>query len=530
MRVPITGLSSLGMVADQSPHELPAGAFSSVSNMRVQDGALESFEGHAKAFSTPAVAPIWLMSYPGASQFAWLYASAAKVYVHQGGTHYNLTPQALGVDVDYTGIGWKGCSLNGVPVLTNNAEVPQMWNPADTATLLQNLTAWPAGVTAAVIRPFKNYLIALDITKSGTRYQHLIKWSHPADAGTVPTSWDETDATKDAGELPLAETGGALVDCLPLRNSNVIYKEDSIYLQNFIGGVDIFGFQQVTAEAGMLTAGAVCGFNFKGPKHCLFTPSDVVVFDGNSVESILTKRMRKWLFSAINSDDLSKTVVRNNPVKSEIWICFCMDNSGRLETALVWNYTDNTFSIRTLPELTALESGVFVDSAGGTDEWGSNVLVWNADTLAWGGRAYNPGFPQLMGATDTPSGEWFLFDQDGTFDGGEITASCERIGLPIAFPDRLGQPQDNEAVKLVTEIWPRIQTSGSQLINIWVGTQMQRDDGVQWHGPYPFDPTTMRKVNPLASGKIISIKFESTGTAHWKLFGYDLEVKKIGGY
>ena len=41
--------------------------------------------------------------------------------------------------------------------------------------------------------PVQNYLIALDLTKSGTRYPHMVKWSAAADPGTVPASWDETD-------------------------------------------------------------------------------------------------------------------------------------------------------------------------------------------------------------------------------------------------------------------------------------------------------------------------------------------------
>jgi len=404
-----------------------------------------------------------------------------------------------------------------------------MWLPSSTGTRLSALTAWPSTARAAVIRPFKNFLVALDITKSGTRYQHLVKWSHPADPGTVPSSWDETDATKDAGELPIADTGGALIDCLPLRDSNVVYKEDSIYLQQFVGGVDIFSFRQVTADAGMLTAGAVCSFNMNGPKHCLLTPSDVVVFDGNSVVSILTRRMRKWLFNAINSTDIAKTVVRNNPIKSEIWICFCTDNSGRLETALVWNYQDNTFSLRQLPELTAMETGMFVSATA--DGWDADAGTWSSNTLAWGGRAYAPGFTQLMGATDTPSGEWFLFDQGGAFDTTAITASCERVGLTVVGTDRAGAPiQDTESVKLCTEGWPRIQSSGAQSIDVYVGSQMQRDDPVTWHGPFSFDPATMRKINCLVSGKLLSFKFASTGTSSWKLFGYDIEVKKIGGY
>lgn len=531
MRIPITGLSSLGMLADNSPHELPLGAFNYLKNMRVQDGALETIEGHSSAYTPPSVPPIFLFPYAGAMSFSWLYASAAKAYALVGGLHYNITRQTLGADVDYLGAGWSGSNLGGIPILNNGVDEPQMWLPPASGTRLQALSNWPAGYAAKVVRPFKNHLIALNVTKGVTENPHLVLWSHPADSGTVPSSWDVTDPTKDAGEQPLTDTGGALVDCAALGSSNIIYKEDSAYRMQYIGGGGIFRFDLISTEVGLLTADAMTAFDLRGPKHVLLTADDVVIFDGNSFQSLLTKRMRKWLFNTLNADDLSRTRVRHNPQKSEIWICFCSDNSGKLEIALIWNYVDNTFTTRDLPEITAIESGVFELTGTATDTWSADATPWSGDALAWGNRPYNPALRKLFAATDEGSGAWWGFDQDTSFDGAAIPVIAERTGLTVVGMSREGVPiQDSETMKLLTEVWPRIQSTDPQDIEIYIGAQMERDGGTTWHGPFLFNPWADKKINVLISAKILSIRFVSNSTIKWKLYGYDLEIKPIGSY
>lgn len=531
MRIPITGLSQFGMIADQSPHELPLGAFSFVKNMRVQDGALESAGGHTPAFSPPSIVPLFLMPYPGNGLHAWLYADAQKVWALANGTHNNITRQTAAVDVNYSGSEWTGSILNGIPVLNNGSDVPQMWVPPQVGSRLTPLTAWPVNQTAKVLRAFKNHLVALNVTKGAVQYPHLVQWSHPADPGTVPVSWDITDPTKDAGEVSLTDTGGQLVDALSLRDVNVVYKEDAIYLMQYVGGAAIYGFKLVSTDVGALTRNAIAAFNYQGPKHCILTANDVVVFDGNSIVSIITERMRKWLFNTISSADLQKSMVRANPAKNEIWVCFCSDGSGRLETALVWNWLHNTLTVKQLPEITFLELGV-VSGAGSTaDTWAGDLQTWASDNAGWGANAYNAGIRQLLAGIAVPAANLLLLDTTGGFSGAAMEVVAERTGLTVVGTDKQGNPiEDGEVVKLVTEVWPRIETSSAQQIEVYVGTQMQRDQPVTWSGPYLFEPTTMRKINCLVSGKLISVRFRALSSIPWKLLGYDLELKPIGAY
>jgi hypothetical protein len=118
-----------------------------------------------------------------------------------------------------------------------------------------NLTGWDATWRCKSLRPFKQYIVALDVTKAGTRYANMVKWSAAAVPGALPTSWDATDATKDAGEQDIAETTDVLIDQLQLGDINVLYKERSMYAMQYIGQPFVWRFYRLPGEVGMLARG-----------------------------------------------------------------------------------------------------------------------------------------------------------------------------------------------------------------------------------------------------------------------------------
>ena len=90
-------------------------------------------------------------------------------------------------------------------------------------------------------------------------------------------------AALDAGEQDLAETPALLVDCLPLGDVNIIYKERSMYAMTYVGAPYIFRFQRLPGESGMLARG--CAVNTP-LGHVVLTAGDVVLNNGSGVQSI----------------------------------------------------------------------------------------------------------------------------------------------------------------------------------------------------------------------------------------------------
>ena len=72
-------------------------------------------------------------------------------------------------------------------------------------------------VYAKSMRAFRSFLVALSINRAGVSYPRVVKWSTEAGIQGVPSSWNETTSTVDAGEYELADSKGDILDGLQLR-------------------------------------------------------------------------------------------------------------------------------------------------------------------------------------------------------------------------------------------------------------------------------------------------------------------------
>ncbi|CUI02613.1 Phage protein [Janthinobacterium sp. CG23_2] len=207
-KVPDAG--AVGVIKDVSQHKLPPNAWTDASNMRFLDGSVRQFYGHGPVYGTPAETPLHVVPVNiGAARY-WLYAGAQKIYAVTavGGvdTHTNITRQTASVDVNYAGApnAWTSTVLSGIPILNagNLTDPPQRWN-LNVANRCVTLDNWPAATFCKSMRAYKNFLVALHVTRAGQTFPYMVKWSHPADPGGVPISWDQNDGTKDAAKLTL---------------------------------------------------------------------------------------------------------------------------------------------------------------------------------------------------------------------------------------------------------------------------------------------------------------------------------------
>ena len=104
-------------------------------------------------------------------------------------------------------------------------------------------------------------------------------------------------------------------------------------------------------------------------------------------------------------------------------------------------------------------------------------------------------------------------------DDETMLAYVERSGYD------LGDPQ---SVKFVSAVYPQIEVSGDNTINIYIGRQMSTEEGITWEGPITFNPNSQSKVSCRVSGKYFAIKIESNSDIDWKLHGLAFEVQKKG--
>lgn len=533
--IDINDLATIGVIKDQHPHQLPPEAWSLAQNVRYRDDFVERLLGWTQIFGTPGTAPHFALPLSTAVQAFWLYVSLTKGYVWDGTNHTNITRQTLGVDVNYTASetrNWNGTILGGIPILNNGADVPQMWTPPVITTKLADLTNWPSTQRARVVRALGPILNAYNVTDSGTNKPHLVRWSHPADPGSVPSSWDITDPTKDAGEVDLPDVNsGQIMDALPLQGNMYIYKEGSVWRQTPSGGTDIFDFKTFLETAGILGPRCVT-LTGDGLFHVVLTQDDVLIHNGNSADSILAKKMKKTLFNAIDATHYLNCFLFTNPIYDEVWICYPSDGNTNPNSALIWNYrTGKMGALSEADGITFRNAMVGQIESPTSGTWASDSGAWEDDTTLWSNLERRR---MLLCGTDAT--KFYKMDDGITRDGTSFTGTVQRTGLSILGRKRGGEwIVDHEIRKLVTRIWPKVR-EGS--VKIRVGFQDLVDGPTTWKPYVTFDPL-MGTLSPAdgvtadtsGSGRAVSIEITDADTKGvWDLEGYKVELAKTGRF
>lgn len=509
MKVSIPALGSVGVVKDIQTHELPLSALSDVINVRFRAGNAERILGETPVFNTPSVIPYYAQVYHTNITKFVVYAGLGAVYADNG-TKTDITGPSLS---GTAGDRWTGGVLNGVLILNNGVEVPMYWG-GDITTNLATLPTWDADWRCKSIRPFKNYLVALHVRKGLTTYPHMVKWSSAADPGAVPSSWDETNPAIDAGEIDLSETSGVIVDGVQLGDSFIIYKTDSMYAMTYIGGQYIWQFRKLPGEVGAIAAGCVCNIP---TGHLVLTVGDVVVHSGQGPQSILTARMKEWLFDSMSEQYSDRSFVVSNPALNEAWICFPEDGQEVCTKALIWNWVDNTFSIRQLNNVTYGTSGQFEYTS--LADWSSDTQTWAEDTTFWSQSDVPATQSRFLLCSTAPA--LLATDVGSDFNGAGFTSRIERTGLAFDAPEK---------VKLLRAIYPRIDGETGSTVYIQAGGSMDSEAGYTWGAPVPYVIGSTYKADLFASGRFLAFRLSTNANNAWRVRSIDFDVVVTGEF
>lgn len=521
-RITISNAGAAGVIKDLSAHELPPQAWTDANNIRFLDGYCRQFFGHGPVYGSPAVTPYHVLQVNIGQAGYWLYAGAEKIYAATitagAAVHTNLTRQTAGNDVNYTGRqnAWTSTLLSGIPILNpgNEVDPPQRWD-LDTTHRFQQLDNWPAATFCKAMRAYKNFLVALNVTKSGTNFPFMVKWSSPADPGGVPATWNEADPTQDAGEYDLAEGGDYVIDGLQLRDTFMIYKQQSVWRMDYTGGPYVFSFRKVLGVSGAMNRNCIVevdGFHF------VLTGSDVVVHDGQSATPVLDKVARRALFQDMDVAYNDRAFVFKNPFLNEVFVCYVSIGSTVPNKALVWNYRDRTVSYRDIPNLNHAAYGPIDNSLGGN--WASDNDSWDTDLTAWNGPDFTPNLTRCLMASN--DGHLFMLDASASFNGVTPAAYLERRGLHF---------DDDEYTKRITRVRARIAGNPGLTVLIKVGGH-QTDPYADPEYPVEFEHVIGESVaaDMIVDYRYPAIRFE-TGTApQWRLDSYDLEIQRGSKY
>lgn len=527
-RMDLYNLGSIGVILDKPGHLLPPEAWTAVKNMHFDGESVNNKFGHIEVYNPASGGPAFIMPVHTPSQFYWLYMTLTDGYCISGVTHTEITRTSGGDYSTNNGEDWNGCIFQGIPIVNNGADPPQFWNNPGVATDLANLTNWPANTSAKVVRAYKNFLVALNLTESSTAKPHRVRWSDAADPGTLPSSWDYTVATNLAGARDLndPEAGGVL-DGLQLQDAFVIYKEHSTWVMRFIGGEFIMATSQFSNSSGLLNARCMT-FGPNGTSHFVVTRDDVVLFDLRDIKSLVDDRVRKELFRDIDPSSTAKSFTFTDKKNNRVYFCYASEGASIVNKAMVWDWKFNTFTF---------EDFIGNCAAIGPIELTADSVTWSSSEAGVSWQEYQGRWSQgnvfsdqdiLVGDEDAV--KFYKLDFGLEFNGAPIAAYVERSGLPFTGRDRQGNPKaDLTTIKQIIRLWPKIV--GGPL-NIRVGVQDKVDGPITWSDAISYNPDNQTYIDletPI-SGRLISFRYETEGDEEFRIDGMDYEFNIIGEF
>ena len=501
---------------DLSPYDMPPMFFSDVQNARFLDGKAGKILGHSQVLGTPSAAPHWTIAWLQGSTDLWIYGGLTQLFKITGTTHSEVTRAVGGAytTLANTTNNWQGGILGGALVITNGLDVPQSYVQSGSA--FTDLANWPATLKYKAIVPFRNHLIALNLTDDGTEKPFTIRWSDAIPAGAVTNganTWNTSSTASESSETDLIGTEGHVLNALQLGNELIIYKEDSVFSLNYVGGNFVFNVREKFKDTGLFARDAVTDLG--DGRHVMMTTNDVVIHNGNTIKSIIENDMKTFLFSEIDSTHFHRTFLAHNKVKNEVWICFPQTGAtnGFPNFALIWNYREDNWSIRDLPGVNYIAKGLVNPAIA--NSWSAGTTTWATVTLPWAQQEFNPAVDTLL-MCGTNSTKLFAADSGTTFDGTTFLTKMERIGLHAGRTD---------VVKSVTRVFPRIEGTGT--VNISIGSELHPFQGVSYNDPVAFQIGIDSKVDCRVRGRYIAVKVESTGDAQFNLSGMAIESEVV---
>jgi hypothetical protein len=445
----------------------------------------------------------------------WIFAGLDAVKARIAGSTVDITRTSGAYNATEDKL-WTGGVLGGIPILNNGVDVPQQWGPISAGQELVNLQNWPTDWSCAAIRPFKNFLIAMNMTEDESNYIHRVRWSHPAEPGAVPISWDALDPTVDAGRFDLPDVNsGKLVDGASLRDIFVLGKEKALWGMQFVGGTQKFRVFSIAEFSGVMTKNCMVP-TADGQLLFIATGEDLVVTNGVKLESVVDQKVRRWLQGNIEGAFFNRSFCAVDGTNGECWFCFPTGGSLWPNMALVWNRTANSISFRDLPLLSYASGGVV---PAVSELWSQATRQWSEDLRRWTELSHQPFLRPLVGVAPTTSRALAI-----DLSTAAVNSYVERTGLSIAGMNSSGIVNDPTRRKLVKRVY--MEGRGG-LVNIKVGTQTRIGEPTTWSAAKPFNLANGVAADFHENGVLWGIRIESDSS--YRVDRIVVDVEDVGG-
>lgn len=562
--IPIRTLGKIGVITDVNAADLPPEAVTDARNVRFSNGSITNAHVWREALASPSGGtPVFMFSSSKVNDIDIMgyITSDGKVYHVYNGEAADMTPTAYTPAV--TEATRTFCYLQGVYYVNQEDRVPWYKTANDDsityaawggetyvtkgsmtyaatlsgATQYANLPNWSANDRCKVLRAYKDFLVALNVTKTGVAKPNLVKWSNTALYGSVPDSWDPADLTKSAGENTLGEIQTDILDGMTLRNSFIIYAHDQAWVMEYTAGPEVFQFAKLFGGRGIVNTNCVVEVD---GAHFVFDANDIYMHDGVSPpKSVCSGRVRNKIFRNIDLTKSEAFFVHHAKATSELLFCFNSKASGLkwqgadctyCNVAAVYNYDSDTWTFHDLPNVTGMSSVAWQTV---TEYAGAAALTYDG-----AGSSYVDLLPNDIHntfATSVAEGD-VATTRIVQMDTGLTPALPFEHVAELAvtpFVERLGLDLDEvlpelRAYKNYRAIYPQVTADDATApFSFKFGGVDMPTQEVEWDTLQTFEPTSDYKIDTRSRGRYLSWYFEGDNTNTYSLSGFDLDVVSV---
>jgi hypothetical protein len=492
----ILQLGDGGVNYDSPAVSLPENVFTDVRNVRFTDAAVETIKGESVFKTLTTVTPDHGISWKRPDGIFDIFLKDGKVVRLNGNTEFTMLDSG-----SYANSTWQSTYFNGgYAVVFNNGVSTPLYALFGGVDTLAEIPGWNYGTTvttAKVIRALGYSLVAANLTivdgVTTTYAPSTIRISVQAATGGFPAVWEPGLTTDTADEFEINSTS-PILDMVELKNNMYVYTEDSIHVLSISTGLT--RVQPYSKSYGILNIG--CVIEVDG-KHIAVDNSDIYMHNGSgNIESIGSSRIKKYLFNNINKAYLSKVFMTKNPYYYEVWICYPKGISTKCNEAIVFNYKNNTWTVRDLPNIdymfnsynTAITNNTSVMYMVGST---ATVLVADSGYSMWDGAALQP-----------------------------FASRVERVNMYAG--DALGTIH-------ISSITPILEDSTVSELSVHVVGNNNSNTAADWSNSSGRDITILKpliatnesyKVDPRNSGRFIN--YRVSGIGYWRMPIIGLEV------
>ena len=534
--LPIRNLGSTGVLTDINPYNLPITGFTKAVNVRFDEGKVRRAPVFRAVKDTLGFDPRAAYGVVPSTGFDTVLV-VSDDYVIKEYANGSLNDRSGSITGSSDPRPYSISTLADVVYINREDRVPVYRLPS--GTNFADLTNWDANWRAKSIRPFGDFLLALNMTESSTNYTNRVRFSDIVSANAIPSSWDATDTTKSAGFSDLVQMSTPIVDGLQLGTQFMIYSSTEVMMMEFVGGTFIFNFRKLFADEGIINQN--CVVEAEG-KHFVFGTSDIYMHDGTTKQSIADERVRSFIYTGLNAKNSDRCFVMHNHALSEIYFCYqsgdelvAFPDTARCNRAAVYNIKNNTWSFMDLPNVSSGTTAnvdtvsTYSASTGTYDNIGGSYYdqedSYNRHTLMVGNSDSDNDISsaKIYGLDEADTGSMaFNVDNEAT-----KPILLERVGIDL---DEIRQPLDG--YKVITRMLPQMATlnTSNTVVTIQFGASDLPNNTPTYSNTATFDIATDYKIDSRAAGRYLSYKISMASDDYkdFQLSGFDLDVTVTG--